>query len=324
MKPKVFITKKVSKEVKEYIGNYCDFQVWDSEDPIPREILLKEVEEIDGLLNHSNKINNELLDRAKHLKVVSNMSVGYNNFDIEAMKQRNIIGTNTPGVLNETVADTVMALILASARRVTELDRYVKEGKWNKLIGEDLFGTDVHDTTLGIIGMGRIGTAIARRAKFGFNMDIIYNNQTRNLQGEEELGAKFCPLDELLQQADFVLMMTPLTEKTRDMIGAREFSLMKDTAVFINASRGETVDESALYHALKNGTIRAAALDVYVKEPVDPQNPLLQLNNIVTLPHIGSAVKKTRDAMAMMAAENLIKALQGEEPPNIIEEHKTK
>ncbi|RNC28840.1 MAG: Glyoxylate/hydroxypyruvate reductase B [Candidatus Dichloromethanomonas elyunquensis] len=320
MKPKVFITRKVAAEVKEYIAKYCDFRMWDSEDPIPRQVLLQEVPEIDGLLNHTNKIDDELLGRALKLKVVSNMSSGYNNFDIEAMKRRKIIATNTPGVLDETVADNVMALILASARRIPELDRYVKEGKWDKLIGEDLFGTDVHDTALGIIGMGRIGKAIAYRAKFGFHMRILYHNQSNNLLGEQELGARFCSLDQLLQESDFVLITTPLTDKTRNMIGAREFSLMKDSAIFVNASRGETVDESALYQALKNGVIRAAALDVYAKEPVDPNNPLLQLNNIVTVPHIGSAVKETRDAMALLGAENLVKALQGEEPPNLIDE----
>jgi len=322
MKPKVFITKKVAAEVKDYIGRYCDFRIWDSEDPIPRHVLLQEVQEIDGLLNHANKINEELLDRAPKLKVVSNMSVGYNNFDIEAMKKRRIIATNTPGVLNETVADTVMALILASARRIAELDRYVKDGKWNKMVGEDLFGIDVHHASLGIIGMGRIGKAVAKRAKRGFSMEILYHNRHRDNEAEANFQAEYCTLEELLVRADFVLMMAPLTEETRNMIGAREISLMKRSAILINASRGETVDEDALAAALKNGDIRSAALDVYRQEPVDPRNPLLQIPHIITVPHLGSAVKKTRDSMAMLAAENLVKGLSGEIPPNLVDELK--
>lgn len=322
MKPKVFITKKVAAEVKDYIAQYCDFRIWDSEDPIPRQVLLQEVQEIDGLLNHANKINEELLDRAPKLKVVSNMSVGYNNFDIEAMKRRRIIATNTPGVLNETVADTVMALILASARRIAELDRYVKDGKWDKMVGEDLFGIDVHHASLGIIGMGRIGKAVAKRAKHGFSMEILYHNRHRDDEAEEKFQAEYCTLEELLARADFVLMMVPLTEETRNMISSREFSLMKRSAILINASRGETVDEDALVAALKNGDIRSAALDVYSQEPVDPRHPLLQIPHIITVPHLGSAVKKTRDSMAMLAAENLVKGLSGETPPNLVDELK--
>lgn len=320
MKPKIFITKRVSRQVQEYLSQFCDYRMYDSDSPSPREILLNEVSEVEGILNHACKIDGELINKAPKLKVVSNMSVGYNNFDLEAMKKRNILGTNTPGVLNETVADLVIALMLTAARRITEMDKYVKEGKWNRLVGEDLFGVDVHHATLGIIGLGNIGRVIAERAKYGFKMNILYHNRKKNYPAETELEARYCELDELLTQSDFIIMMAPLTAETRNMIRKRELSLMKKTAILINASRGETVEEEALFQALENGTIRAAALDVYQQEPIDANHPLLKLPNIVTVPHIGSAVKQTRDSMAMLGAENLVKALTGDNPPNLVNE----
>lgn len=320
MKPKIYITKKVSQEIQDYLEQYCDYRMYDIDSPSPRHILLEEVREVDGILNHACKIDEELISRAPRLKVVSNMSVGYNNFDLDAMKKYQILGTNTPGILNDTMADTVFALMLAAARRITELDLHVKEGKWNRLVGEDLFGIDVHHATLGIIGLGRIGKTLARRAKLGFEMPVIYNNRKRDLEAEEELGVKYYPLDELLAIADYVVVLTPLTPETRNLISTRELSLMKKTAILISAARGETIDEQALCHALKAGVIRSAALDVFQKEPVDPDNPLLTLTNIVCVPHVGTAVKKTRDNMAMLAAENLVKALKDGNPPNLVEE----
>jgi gluconate 2-dehydrogenase len=320
MKPKVFIANKIPLKAEEYVANYCEYRKWDSEEPIPREILLKEVQEIEGLLNQAQNINAELLDRAPKLKVVSNMAVGYNNFDLKAINLRKVMGTNTPGILNETVADSVFALIMATARRICELDRFVKEGRWQKPIGEDLYGVDVHQATLGIIGMGRIGRAVAIRGKLGFDMKICYHDCVRNLLLEKELEARYCTLEELLKVADFVVMLTPLTPETNKMIGAREFAQMKSSALFINSSRGEVIDEDALGEALKNGKIRGAALDVYTKEPIDMDNPLLVLPNLITMPHIGSSVQKTRDDMAMLAVKNLVSALQGEKPPNLIPE----
>jgi gluconate 2-dehydrogenase len=265
-------------------------------------------------------IDQELLDCAPRLKVVSNVSVGYNNFDIEAMKKRAVLGTNTPSVLDETVADLVMALVLATSRRIVELDRYVKEGTWIKGNDEKLFGADVHHATIGIIGMGRIGEAIAKRAKYGFDMDVLYYNRTRKHQAEEKFGVEYVSMDEVLKRSDFVVLMTPLTPETTHMIGQREFSLMKETAFFINASRGQTVDEQALIEALEMGKICGAGLDVYEKEPVDPNNPLLKMPNVVTLPHIGSATEKTRFEMAMLAAKNLVLGVRGEQPPNLLNE----
>ncbi len=322
MKPKVFITKRVASEVQAFLGEHCDYEIWDAPGLIPRPVLLEKVREVDGILNHACRIDQELLAHAPRVKVVSNISVGYNNFEIEAFRQRRVIGTNTPGVLNETVADLAMALILTSARRIVELDKYVKDGRWDGPVGEPLFGSDVHHMTLGIIGMGGVGEALARRAKHGFSMDICYYNRNPRADIDESLEARYLLLDELLQESDFVVILTPLTRETQNLIGHRELNLMKRTAFLINASRGETVAEEALVAALKDNIIKGAALDVYRKEPVDPDNELLKLSNIVTVPHIGSAVKKTRDAMAMLAARNLVAVLNGESAPNVIVELK--
>lgn len=226
-----------------------------------------------------------------------------------------MIGTNTPHVLDETVADLAFGLILASARRIAELDRFVKEGKWERENGDDPFmGVDVHHATLGIIGMGRIGEAIARRAKFGFNMDVLYYNRNQKPEVEKEVGVTYSHFEDLLKESDFVLLMTPLTPETRHLIGEKEFKLMKKTAIFINVSRGQTVDEQALITALRNKEIHGAALDVFDQEPVEKDNPLLQMPNVVTTPHIGSATQKTSDAMAMRAAQNMVAVLTGQKP----------
>jgi gluconate 2-dehydrogenase len=320
MKPKVFIANPIPRGVEDYIAEHCDYRKWDSEEIIPRSQLLEELSDVDGLLIVGGKIDQELLAHAPKLKVVSNVSVGYNNFDLAAMKAREVMGTNTPNVLNETVADLVFGLILAAARRIPELDRYVKDGKWQRGHDEHLFGVDVHHAKLGIIGMGRIGETIARRGKYGFSMDVLYYNRTRKVAAEQSLGVKYCTLQELLQESDFVVLMTPLTAETTHLIGRLELALMKKTAIFINTSRGQTLDEEALIDALEKGNIRGAGLDVFGQEPVDPNNPLLKMSNVVTLPHIGSATEKTRFDMAMIGAQNLVKAVSGEVPPNLVEE----
>jgi len=322
MKPKVFLARKVPKEVEDYIAQHCDIEKWNGPGIIPRHELLKLLGDSEGLLINRELIDPELLDSAPKLRVVSNNSVGYNNFNIEAMKSRGIIGTNTPSVLDETVADLVLGLILATARRISELDRYVKTGQWQGIIGNELYGTDVHHATIGIIGMGRIGECIAERAKFGFKMRVLYCNRKQRADAEERLGAEHCSLEQLLQESDFVVLMTPLTPQTINIMSDREFGFMKRTAIFINASRGETVNESALIKVLEEGKIRGAGLDVFDKEPVDPNNPLLKMQNVVTLPHIGSATAKTRFDMAMLAGQNLVKALLENEPANLVPELK--
>lgn len=322
MKPKVFLARKVPKEVEDYIAQHCDIEKWNGPGIIPRHELLKLLGDSEGLLINRELIDPELLDSAPKLRVVSNNSVGYNNFNIEAMKSRGIIGTNTPSVLDETVADLVLGLILTTARRISELDRYVKTGQWQGIIGNELFGTDVHHATIGIIGMGRIGECIAERAKFGFKMRVLYCNRKQRAEAEERLGAERSSLEQLLQESDFVVLMTPLTPQTVNIMSDREFGLMKRTAIFINASRGETVNENALIKVLEEGKIRGAGLDVFDKEPVDTNNPLLKMQNVVTLPHIGSATAKTRFDMAMLAGQNLVKALLENEPANLVPELK--
>ena len=315
MKPKIYTTIPLSEKVENYIGEYCEIRKWTEDKPIPRDILLEEIKDVVGLYTTGGSIDGELLRYASNLKIVSNVSVGYNNFDLEAMKKFNVIGTNTPYVLDESVADLAFALILNIARRISELDRMVKEGQWGKSKDDkEFFGVDVNSTKLGIIGMGRIGKALARRAKFGFNMDVLYYNRNRKPDVEEEYGVKYADLESLLEQSDFVVLLTPLTPETYHLIGEKEFTLMKKSAFFINLSRGQTVDEQALISALQNSEIKGAGLDVFTKEPVEPENPLLQFNNVVVTPHIGSATERTREDMAMRAAQNLVAVVTGKDP----------
>lgn len=318
MKPKVVIYKKVPHEVLSYIKEYCQVSYYENLDSWLNPDFLKDLLDAHGLLGSSMSINKELLDKAPQLKIVCNASVGYNNFDMDELTSRGIMATNTPDVLTDTTADTIFGLLLSTARRICEMDRFVKDGKWERLIEEDLFGLDVHHKVLGIIGMGRIGSAIAKRANLGFDMEILYHNRSRNENAEELYGAKKTELDELLSKSDFVCLMTPLTEETKDLISYREFQLMKKTAIFINGSRGETVNEEALVEALKTRQIAGAGLDVYKEEPINRDHGLLQMKNTVTLPHMGSATSETRAKMAYLAAENLVKGLSGETPPSLI------
>ncbi|WP_248925680.1 2-hydroxyacid dehydrogenase [Paenibacillus hamazuiensis] len=323
-KPKVLISSKIPQEVEQYIAEHAELVRWPSDRTLSHEQKLAFLHDVEGLLTTGGGIavNEELLQHAPKLRIASNIAVGYNNFDTAAMKARGVLGTNTPHVLDDTVADLVLALMLASARRVTELDQLVKQGKWQrgKLKDEDLFGLDVHHATVGIIGMGRIGEAIAKRAKFGFDMDVLYYNRSRKPEMEERLGVSYRALEQLLRESDFVVLMTPLTSETTRLIRKEHFELMKRTAFFINASRGQTVDERALIEALQEGLIRGAGLDVFEQEPTDPNNPLLAMPNVVTLPHIGSATAKTRFDMAMRAAKNLVAGLKGEAPPDLVGE----
>ncbi|MCY7786312.1 2-hydroxyacid dehydrogenase [Bacillus inaquosorum] len=322
LKPFVFITKPIPEEIEAFIGEHCCYEIW-QEDTLPNDVLFEKLKDAEGLLTSGTSgpsINRELLEHAPKLKVVSNQSVGYDNFDIEAMKERSVVGTHTPYTLDDTVADLAFSLILSSARRVAELDRFVRAGKWGTVEEEALFGIDVHHQTLGIIGMGRIGEQAARRAKFGFDMDVLYHNRHRKQEIEDSIGVKYAELDTLLEQSDFILLITPLTDETYHMIGEREFKKMKDSAIFVNISRGKTVDEKALIRALQEGWIRGAGLDVYEEEPVAKDNPLLKLDNVTLLPHIGSATAKVRFNMCKQAAENMVSAIQGNTPKNLTRE----
>lgn len=321
-KPKVYIAEIIPEEIEKYIAKHCEYEKWDLEEKIPRDILLQKLADKDGVILTGNKIDEEFLEHAPKLKAVSNISVGYNNFDLEAMKKRKVIGTNTPYVLDDTVADLIFGLMLSSARRIPELDRYVKDNNWTPRNDENLYGLDVHHATLGIIGMGRIGEAVAKRAKLGFNMDVLYYNRNRKEETEKTIGIKYCDFNSLLEKSDFIVLMTPLTKETYHLIDTDEFNRMKNTAIFINVSRGQTVNEKALIEALENKKIYGAGLDVYEIEPIISDNPLLKMPNVVTLPHIGSATEKTRFDMCMVAAENLVKAVLGETNLNVVTELK--
>lgn len=320
MKPFVVITKKIPAHVETFIAEHCRYIKWEDQGSMPMETILKYLHEADGLLTAGNAINAEFLAHAPRLKVVSTISVGYNHFDLEAMRSKNVIGTNTPGVLNDTVADLIFSLILATARRLPQMDQYIRQGEWTGGVPASLFGLDVHHKTVGIIGMGGIGEAVAHRAKWGFGMNVLYHNRNRKPEIEDKLEAQYCTLDELLREADFIVLMTPLTKETYHLIGAEQFASMKPTAIFINASRGDTVDEAALVEALRTNQIYAAGLDVFKQEPINQDHPLLSLPNVIALPHIGSATEETRDAMTLLAAQNLVSALQGKRPPNIVKE----
>jgi gluconate 2-dehydrogenase len=270
-----------------------------------------------GLIGAGRSLGEAQLKDATNLQVVSSVSVGYDNYDVEYLTRRGIALTNTPDVLTESTADLGFSLLMASARRTAELDAWTKAGQWKATVGPDLFGSDVYGKTLGIVGMGNIGAAIARRGRLGFNMPVLYSGNSRKPALEAELGATFQSLDELLARADFVCLVVPLSDKTRHLIGRRELALMKPSAFLINISRGPVVDEPALVEALQNSTLRGAGLDVYEREPL-AESPLFALKNVVTLPHIGSATSETRHAMAERAMDNLTAALKGERPTDLV------
>lgn len=271
-----------------------------------------------GLLGSSENVGTALLEKMPKLRAASTISVGYDNFDVDALNNRRVLLMHTPTVLTETVADTLMTLVLSSARRVVEVAERVKAGEWKQGIGPDWFGIDVHHKTLGIVGMGRIGMALAQRAHFGFNMPILYNARRHHPQAEERFNARYCDLNTLLAEADFVCLILPLTEETHHLFGAEQFARMKSSAIFINAGRGPVVDEQALIAALQNGDIHAAGLDVFEQEPLPVDSPLLKLPNVVALPHIGSATHETRYNMAACAVDNLIDALKGSVEKNCV------
>jgi len=319
-KPKVFIGIKIPKEIEEYIGKYCDYTIWDRDEPLTYDIAVEKIKDVEGALLPMIKIDENLLDHGPNLKVISNFTVGYNNFDTDIMKERGIIGTNAAGSSNNTVADLIFGLILGAARRIPELDRVVKERKWEKGHDNNFYGKDVSETSIGIIGMGGIGEEVARRAKLGFDMNVYYYNRNRKKEVEKNLGVKYLDFDSLLKKSNFVVSMTPLTDKTYHLMGKREFSLMKKDSIFINASRGAVVDEEALIWALENKEIWAAGLDVFEYEPIDKDSPLLKIKNVITVPHIGASTHRTLDRMKKVGAKNLIQALKGETPDNLVPE----
>ncbi|MBM7580551.1 2-hydroxyacid dehydrogenase [Jeotgalibacillus terrae] len=312
---KVFITRKIDDAVIQELKKNFDVEGWDSEDEaVPRDVLIKQAGECHALLTMlSDQVDEELFSSAPHLKIVANMAVGYDNIDIEAADKAGVIVTNTPDVLTDTTADLAFALMLATARRISEAADYIKNGDWTSWSPYLLAGRDVHHKTLGIIGMGKIGQAVAKRAA-GFDMNILYHTRSRKLEAEEAYGAQYKSLSDLLEKADFVLVLAPLTEETRGMIGAEQFRLMKNSAIYLNVGRGPVTDEAALIEALQSGEIAGAGLDVFEQEPVSADHPLLSMKNVVAVPHIGSASTETRFAMMKLAADNIKAVLTDEKP----------
>jgi len=318
-RPKVYITREIPERGLKRIIERFDAEIWPKYDPPPKHVIIEKARDADALVTLlTDRIDAEVFNAAPKLKIIAHMAVGYDNIDVEEATKRGIYVTNTPGVLTETTADLAWALLMAIARRIVEADRYVREGKW-KVAWHPimLLGRDIYGATLGIIGAGRIGSSIARRAR-GFNMKILYYDIIRRPELEKEFDAEYVDLDTLLRESDFITIHVPLTKETYHMINAERLKLVKKTAYIINTSRGAVIDEKALYEALREGRIAGAALDVFEQEPISMDNPLLKLDNIVLTPHIGSASYETRSKMAEMVAENLIAFFEGRVPPNLV------
>ena len=318
MKKHVVLYKSLSPALRERLGEHAEITEITQLGGDGMARLRDALPHAHGLLGASLRLDAALLDLAPRLEAVASVSVGVDNYDLAYLDRRAILLSNTPDVLTETTADTGFALILGTARRVVELASMVRAGEWTRNIGPAQFGSDVHGKTLGIIGMGRIGEALAQRGHFGFGMPVIYHSRNPKPAVDARFNARHASLEQLLAEADFVCMTLPLTAATERMIGAREFALMKPTAIFVNIARGKVVDEAALIAALQSGQLHAAGLDVFEKEPLAADSPLLRLNNVVATPHIGSATVETREAMARCAVDNLIEALAGRRPANLV------
>ncbi len=315
---KIVVTRKLPGNVLSILFDSYDVFLWEKDKSIDREVLLNEVKDADGIICLlSDKIDREVIESAKNLKVISVYAAGYDNIDVEFATKKGIAVTNVPGVLTETTADLAFGIMMAAARRIVEGVEVEKEGSWNGWSPTLLLGMDVYGKTIGIIGMGRIGKAVAKRAK-GFDMEILYYSRKRKEDVEETLGARFVSLEELLKLSDFVVITASLNESTQRMIGEKELKTMKKSAILVNVGRGKIVDTDALYKALKDGWIWAAALDVTDPEPLPKDHPLLSLKNVVITPHIGSATYETREKMAEVAVENLLAVLEGKKPKFIV------
>jgi glyoxylate reductase len=317
-KPRVFVTRHLPGDALEFLTHHTELKWWGDELPPPREDLVRGAAESEGLLTLlTDRIDDELLDRAPKLLVVSNMATGFDNLDVEAASRHNVLVTRTPGVLNETTAEFTIALIFAAARRVVESDRQVRAREWKTWGPETLLGRDLSGSTLGIVGMGGIGAEVARRAK-ALGMRIVYQSRTRKPTLERRYRMELMALDDLLRESDVVTLHTPLTPETQHLINDDALGLMKGTAILVNTARGPLVDQKALSQALADGRLAGAALDVTNPEPISPDDPLLALPNVIITPHIASASIATRSRMAMLAARNLVDALKGKVPKHTV------
>ncbi len=310
--PRVFVTRQIFPEALDLIGQQAQLEVWPHDAPPSAQELADKVSGAEGLVtNVMDRVDAELLDRAPKLRVISQVAVGLDNIDVDAASQRGILVGHTPGVLSKATADLGFAILMAAARRVSESERWVRSGEW-KIAFHPMYwlGADVHGATMGILGLGQTGLEMAKRA-LGFDMRVLYHSRTRRPELEQLYGLEYARLDTLLNAADFVSVHLPLTPETRHFIGERELRAMKSTAILINLARGPVVDSKALYTALSENWIQAAALDVTDPEPISPDDPLLTLDNLVITPHIGSASVASRRGMCMMAARNLLAGLDG-------------
>jgi glyoxylate reductase len=318
-KLKIYVTRELPERGLNVIRKHFDVEVWPEYAPPPKKIIIEKAKDVDALASLlSDKIDVEVFDVAPKLKIVAQLAVGFDNIDVQEATKRGIYVTNTPEVLTDTTADFAWALLMAVARRVVEADRYVRSGQWKvSWHPAMLTGRDVHDSTIGIVGAGRIGYALAKRAK-GFNMKILYYDVIPRPEMEKEFGAKRVDIDVIFRESDFVSIHVPLMKETHHLVNAEKLKLMKKTAYLINNSRGPVVDEKALCTALKEGQIAGAGLDVFEQEPTPLDNPLLKLDNVVVAPHISSASIETRAKMAEMVADNLVSFFEGKKPPNLV------
>ena len=314
-KPRVYVTRIIPSAGLDLITDFCDATIWQEELPPPREVILRETRDADGLVSLlTDRIDGELLDACPRLRVVSNFAVGFDNIDVPTATARGVLAGNTPGVLTETTADFAFALLMSAARRIPEGIEYVLTGQWKTWGPLLLMGPDVHHATLGLVGLGRIGGEMAKRAK-GFDMRVLYYDVIRREDLEQSLSITYAPLDDVLAQADFVSIHTPLTPETHHLMNRERFAKMKPSAIVINTSRGPVVDSDALVEALREKRIGGAALDVTEPEPLPIDHPLVSVPNCIVVPHIASASETTRGKMAEIAARNLIAGLKGEPLP---------
>lgn len=316
--PKVFMTQRIQDVGMSILEGRVDLTLWSEEGRPDPEAVMRDLPYADGLIMTMGiAMDRSFFKMAERLRVACLYSVGYDNVDIKAATEFGVMVTNTPGVLTDATADTALMLMLMTARKARENEKIMREGGWTHWSPNQFVGKDLSGSVLGIVGFGDIGRAVAKRAA-AFGMKVIYTGRSRKIEHEEQLGAEYLPLEELLKRSDFVSLNCALTNETSGLIGERELRMMKGDAVLINTARGAVVDQKALFMACSEGWIYGAGLDVYEKEPVPMDEPLLELENVVMMPHIGSAAKRSREGMARLAATNLVEALEGRVPPNLV------
>lgn len=317
MNKKVVVFSQIDPEILARLQAQYDVVVIDPKQGDVNQQIQQHIQDADGMIGAGRLLNESNLATAQQLKIISSVSVGYNNYDVDYLNQKNIWLSHTPHVLTETTADLAFTLLMSAARKVPYLDHWTKSGEWKRTVSQAQFGQDIHGKTLGIIGLGNIGAAIARRGLYGFNMNILYHNRREKLEMAQPLNAQYRSLEQLLQQSDFVVVAVDLNAESKALLSTEQFDLMQSHAVLVNIARGSVIDEQALIQALKDRKIFAAGLDVYEKEPLQTSE-LFQLDNVVTLPHVGSATAETRKKMAELAYCNLVDALDGRQPRYLV------